>query len=289
MPVNTQEFNFKLIWNTRKELVLAILFFILSFIILTMVILRQINPIKAVFAELSATNLELEKFQIKADELESIAFDSEFRKMNEIDEVLPSHKPLLELLDNLNSVSVQTETLIENFSLSPGEIATDSTLLTKSRKQKNYDELELEFAVSGTLNNVQNFMTLIEQVTPISTITSISLNRDINELGSVETTANLTLKTFYFTQPISVTITEPLPPIANDQLIILEEINKLIPNNLPIQEEVVKNDRGNLFGLQGMTIEELEAQLEASQTEAEDVEWQTFDEDGQRIEEEVSN
>jgi len=190
MSVNTQEFNFKLIWNTRKELVLAILFFVLSFIILTMVVLRQISPIKAVFAELAATNLELEKFQIKADELESMAFDSEFRKMNEIDEVLPSHKPLLELLDNLNSVSVQTETLIENFSLSPGEIATDSTLLTKSRKQKNYDELELEFAVSGTLNNVQNFMTLIEQVTPISTITSISLNRDINELGSVETTAN---------------------------------------------------------------------------------------------------
>jgi len=69
----------------------------------------------------------------------------------------------------------------------------------------------------------------------------------------------------------------------------LEEIKKLIPSNLPIQEEVVKNDRGNLFGLQGMTIEELEAQLEASQTEAEDVEWQTFDEDGKLIEEEVSN
>jgi hypothetical protein len=289
MSINTQEFNFKLIWNTRKELVLAILFFILSFIIFTMVVLRQISPIKAVFAELAATNLELEKFQVKADELASIAFDSEFKKMNEIDEVLPSHKPLLELLDNLNSVSVQTETLIENFSLSPGEIATDSTLLTKTRKQKSYDELELEFAVSGTLSSVQNFMTLIEQVTPISTITSISLNQEINEIGTVETTANLTLKTFYFTQPISVTITEPLPPIANDQLIILEEINKLIPSNLPVQEEVVKSDRGNLFGLQGMSIEELEAQLEANQAELGEVEWQTFDEDGQLIEEETSD
>jgi hypothetical protein len=289
MSVNKQEFNYKLIWNTRKELVLAILFFTLSFVIFTMVILRQITPIKAVFAELDKTNQELNKFQTKADELANMAFDSEFKKMSEIDEVLPSHKPLLELLDNLNNVSIQSETLVENFSLSPGEIATDSTLLSKTKKQKNYDELELEFAVSGTLRNVQSFMTLIEQVTPISTITNISLSREVNELGSVNTTANLTLKTFYFTQPISVTITEPLPPIANDQLIILEEIKKLIPGNLPIQEEVLKNDRGNLFGLQGMSIEELEAQLEASQTELDEVEWQTYDEDGQLIEETVDN
>jgi hypothetical protein len=288
MPANTQEFNYKLIWNTRKELVLAVLFFVLSFVIFTMVLLRQISPVKEVFAELAKTNKELEKFQTKADELASIAFDSEFKKMSEIDEVLPSHKPLLELLNNLNSVAVQSQTLIENFSLSPGEIATDSTLLTKTRKQKSYDELELEFAVSGTLNSVQSFMTLIEQVTPISTITSISLNQEINEIGSVQTTANLTLKTFYFTQPISVTITEPLPAIANNQLIILEEIKKLIPNNLPVQEEVLKSNRGNLFGLQGLSIEELEAQLEANQSEMDDLEWQSFDESGQVIEEEVT-
>jgi hypothetical protein len=261
MPANTQEFNYKLVWNTRKELVLAILFFILSFVIFTMVLIRQIDPVKKVFAELNKTNQELNKFQTKADELAAIAFDSEFKKMNEINEVLPSHKPLLEILNNLNNVALQSETLIENFALSPGEIATDSTLLAKSRKQKNYDELELEFAVSGQLKNVQSFMTLIEQVTPISTITRISLNQEADETGTVKTTANLTLKTFYFTQPISVTITEPLPPIANNQLIILEEIKKLIPSTLPIQDTVVKNNRGNLFGLQGISIEELEQQL----------------------------
>jgi len=288
MPIEKEEINYKLVWNTRKELVLAILSFALAFVIFTMVVLKQISPIKKVFAELASSNQELNKFQTKVDELENIAFDSEFKKMTEIDEVLPSYKPLLELLNNLNSVAVQSETLIKNFSLSPGEIATDSTILSRTRRQKFYDELVLEFSVSGTLANVQNFMTLIEQVTPISTITNISLSQQINEDSGVETTANLKLKTFYFTQAIAVTLTEPLPPIEDEQLIVLEEIKKLIPNKLPTQEEVIRNDRGNLFGLQGMSVEELEAQLQASETELDKVEWQTVDESGQIIDENPS-
>lgn len=285
MPVEKEEFNYRLVWNTRKELVLAVLCFVFAFVILTMVILPQIEPTKDVFADLEKTNRELDKFQTKADELANITVDSEYDKMTEIDNVLPSYKPLLELLNNLNSVAAQSQTLIENFSLSPGEIATDSTMVARTRRQQFYDELPVEFSVSGTLADVQNFMTLIEQVTPISTITNISLNQQVNEDSTVATTANLKLKTFYFTQPITVTLTEPLPPIEDEDLIILEEIKKLIPNNLPSQEEVIKNDRGNLFNLQGMSIEELEAQLAANEANIDQVEWQTVDETGQIIEE----
>jgi Tfp pilus assembly protein PilO len=289
MPIEKEDVNYRLVWNTRKELVLALLCFGLAFVIFFMVILRQIGPVKEVFAELSSTNQELEKFQTKVDELNNISVDSEFDKMTEIDDVLPSYKPLLELLNNLNSVALESETIIKNFSLSPGEIATDSTIVTRTRRQKFYDELALEFSVTGTLGNVQNFMTLIEQVTPISTITNISLSQQINDDSSIETTANLKVKTFYFTQPITVTLTEPLPPIENEQLVVLDEIQKLIPNNLPTQEEVIANDRGNLFGLEGMTVEELEAQLQANQLEMGDVQWQTVDETGLIIDQNNQN
>lgn len=290
MPIEKKEdINYRLVWNTRKEFVLAILCFVLAFVIFFMVVLRQIQPVKDVFAELNTTNQELEKFQTKADELNNISLDGKFDKMAEIDDVLPSYKPLLELLNNLNSVAVESETIIKNFSLSPGEIATDSTIASRTRRQKYYDELVLEFSVTGTLGNVQTFMTLIEQVTPISTITNIALSQQINEDSSIETTANLKLKTFYFTQPITVTLTEPLPPIENEQLVVLEEIQKLIPNNLPTQEEVIINDRGNLFGLQGMSVEELEAQLQANELEMGDVQWQTVDETGQIIDQNNQN
>jgi hypothetical protein len=162
-------------------------------------------------------------------------------------------------------VAVKSETLINNFSLSPGEIATDSTLVATNRRAKLYDELVLEFSVSGNLENVQGFMTLIEQVTPISTITNISLNQQALEDSGVETIANLTLKTFYFTQPITTTITEPLPKVDDEYLIILGEITKLIPNDLPAQGEVIRSDRGDLFGLQGLSVEDLENQLRSEQ------------------------
>ncbi len=77
-------------WNTRKEFVLAVLCFALAFIVLFMVVLPQIEPIKDVFADLEKTNLELDKFQTKADELANISLDGEFNKMTEIDNVLPS-------------------------------------------------------------------------------------------------------------------------------------------------------------------------------------------------------
>lgn len=278
-----KEQNFKLIWNTRKELVLAILLFLFAFVIASGSILSQIKAVKKVSAELKKTQTELDKFQKKANELEKIAFDSEMQKMGEIEEVLPSHKPLLELLNNLNSVAVETQVIINNFSLSPGDIATDSTKVAKTSRQKKYDQLELQFAVSGTLASVQNFMTLIEQVTPISTITSIALSRQINDDSMAETTANLTLKTFYFTQPITTTITEPLPVVSAENTRILAELKKLIPNNLPTQEGVIINDRGNLFGLQNMSVEELEAQLAASEASASAVIWQEYDEAGQAI------
>lgn len=285
MAENKEKFNYRLIWNTRKELVLAILCFVLAIFILFMLVLKQIEPVKGVFAQLEKTNLELEKFQTKVDELNNISIDGEYNKMTEIDSVLPSYKPLLELLNNLNSVALQSNTLIKNFSLAPGEIATDSTLVARTRRQQFYDELVLEFSVSGTLADVQNFMNLIELVTPLSTITNISLNQQMNADSAIETTANLKLKTFYFTQPITVTLTEALPPIEDEDLIVLEEIKKLIPNNLPTQEEIIKNDRGNLFNLQGMSIEEVEKQLTVTDTESDQVEWQTVDETGQIIEE----
>jgi len=278
------EFNFKLIWNTRQELVLAVLLFLFAFMILVSFVLAQIKPLKETFTELEKTQAEWDKFQTKANELERIAIDSELQKMGEIEEVLPSHKPLLELLSNLNSVALQSQVVINNFSLAPGEIATDSTKIAKTSQGQKYDQLELQFAVSGTLVSVQNFMDLIEQVTPISTITSIGLSRQINDDSLAETTANLTLKTFYFTQPITTTITEPLPVVSAENTRILEEIKKLIPNNLPTQGEVIKSNRGNLFGLKEISVAELEAQLEAADASASGVLWQEYDQEGNLIE-----
>lgn len=261
MIENINEVNWKLLWNTRKELVLAVLFFVLSLMILFIGILQQIKPIQADLKKLKEQQTELAKFSEKAEQLKQLAADPNLNQSSSIDNVLPSHKPLLEILSNLNNVAYTTEVVIKNFSLSPGEIATDTTRVKKTTNNQRYDYLDLDFSVSGQLWKIQEFLTLIEQVTPISTITSISINRNIDENKNAQAQADLVLRTFFFTQPIKTTITSPLPVIAAGDRQIINSINELIPNNLEQQKSVITGNRGNLFGLQNQTVEEVEREL----------------------------
>lgn len=265
MIENKNDLNWRLFWNTRKELVLAVLFFIMSIMIALLGIVAQISPIQTDMQKLKSKEDELAKFFDKAQQLKQLSVDPQFNKSSDIDKVLPSHKPLLEILSNLNDVANNTEVVIKNFSLNPGEIATDTTKVKKSTSEQKYDYLDLDFSVSGPLWKIQNFLNLIEQVTPISTITSISINRNIDQDKNAQAQADLVLRSFYFTQPIKTTITSPLPVIATNDRKILNNINELIPNNLTQQEAVITGDRGNLFGIQDLSIQELEQEL-TSQT-----------------------
>lgn len=270
MIENKKEFNYRLFWNTRKELVLAILLFIISAMMLFSGILKQITPIKEDLAKLSDRQAELAKFTDKSNQLQQLAADPNFSQASSIDAVLPSHKPLLEILSNLNVVANDAEVVIKNFSLNPGEIASDTTKLKKSSNEQKYDYLDLDFSVSGQLYKVQNFINLIEQVSPISTITSISISRNIDESKDALAQADLVLRTFYFTQPIKTTITSPLPQISSADRQIINNINELMINKVDEQKNVITGNRGNLFGLQNQTAEELEQQLTNSQQATEE-------------------
>ena len=261
MIEDKNQLNWRLFWNTRKELVLAVLFFIMSVMIALLGIITQISPIQADLQKLKSKEDELAKFYDKAQQLKQLSVDPQFNKSSDIDKVLPSHKPLLEILSNLNDVANNTEVVIKNFSLNPGEIATDTTKVKKSTSEQKYDYLDLDFSVSGPLWKIQSFLNLIEQVTPISTITSISINRNIDQDKNAQAQADLVLRSFYFTQPIKTTITSPLPVIATNDRKILNNINDLIPNNLTKQETVITGDRGNLFGIQDLSIQELEQEI----------------------------
>lgn len=267
MIKNLDEFNWKLFWNTRKELVLGILFIVLSLMILWIGILQQLGPLKKDLQELKDKQAELNKFNEKAEQLKQLAVDPNFNQSSSIDKVLPSHKPLLEILSNLNYVAQTSEVVIKNFSLNPGEIATDTTKVKKTTNDQKYDYLDLDFTVSGQLWKIQNFLTLIEQVTPISTITSISINRNIDEDKNAQAQADLILRTFFFTQPIKTTITSPLPMIAATDRKIIDSINQLTPNPLEQQKDIITGNRGNLFGLQNQTIDELETELNQEATQ----------------------
>jgi peptidoglycan hydrolase CwlO-like protein len=52
-----------------------------------------------------------------------------------------------------------------------------------------------------------------------------------------------------------------LPSIANNDKKIIEQINELVPSTITQQQDIIVGNRGNLFGLQDKTVDELERVL----------------------------
>jgi len=183
-----------------------------------------------------------------------------FAQAEAVNEVLPSHKPVLELLTSLNGAAAGSGVVVTDFVLSPGEIATDSTKVqVNTRKSKGkYDVLKLELNVTGPLKQVEEFMTLIERISPITSITDITLSRN-NTIkdgeSEISAKADLSLSTYFFTQPINAAIEAPLPQIGTKEQEVFLTIKEFTPSNLIKQTEIQGGGQTDFFGTEGLELD----------------------------------
>lgn len=255
------------IWLTRRSLIQAIGIGLTGLIVLILGIQQGTGSIE-IYNKIQTEQKKLDQFNKKIQELELVKVSEEFSQAREVDEVLPSHKPILELLNNLNSVANKTEVSIIEFEVRPGEIATDSTQVkevvgrpTTNREQaKSYDKIDLALKVEGELNNVQSFMDLIERVAPFTTINNLSLSRKTIAGGQLakNTQAELSLSTYFYTQSISATISAPLPQITDRERNIFQTILDFTPSDLEQQTTIIGSDQTDLFGIPGLNVRDLE-------------------------------
>ena len=175
---NLNSINFSLIMSTRKKLVTAISLGITSFILLILTY-TQITAIFETRRKIEITQKKVDQLNAKTTELQQLKFTPEYAQASRMSEVLPSYKPLLELLNNLNSVANKTNVSITEFQINPGEIITEeegkTKVLVKKKQSAEYDQLNLELSILGELNQVKEFMNLIERVSPLTIITVIRL------------------------------------------------------------------------------------------------------------------
>ncbi len=230
--------NWRLFVYTRKNLLVAIAVVLSAVLILTLAIWPQIASISETRAKLSKEQKELQKVTIKLRELDTIKVSPEFSQTDKVNQVLPSKKPLLEFLAGLNTIAEVTAVAVSDLKVTPGQIATDSSQLkTAARRanQANYDYLDLKLAVSGQLESIQRFLSLIEQISPITTITQIDLNRENRPSagGVILTKAELTLRVHYFTQQVTTSLTTALTQISVREKTIFQTIQEF---TIPVAE-----------------------------------------------------
>lgn len=253
------ELSWRLFVFTRKELLFAIGIFAGALLVVIFAIIPQITTIRTTNTKLSKEKAELEKYSNKYKELEQIKLSPEFAQSEKIDSILPSKKPLLELMSAINSLATTTQVAISNLEINPGEIATNSAQLKQvgGKNSANYSELELSIKAYGQLNNVQQFMVMVEQISPITTITKISLNQTtLPDSDVVVATAQLTLSTNYFTQQVKTSLTADLPKISNREKEIFTTIQAF---TIPVSEEqaeVTGGGQTDPFAVEKMLIHE---------------------------------
>ena len=234
--------NWRLFVYTRRNLLVSLAILFAAILVIAFAIWPQITSITETRAKLAKEQKELQKVTIKLRELDTIKVSEEFNQTDKVNQVLPSRKPLLEFLSGLNTIAGITQVAVSDLKVNPGQIATDSSQLkTATRKtgQANYDFLDLKLAVSGQLHDIQRFLSLIEQISPITTITQIDLNRDKKSgaSGVILTKAELTLRVHYFTQQITTSLTTTLPQITSREKNIFKTIQDF---TIPVAENPTK-------------------------------------------------
>lgn len=263
--------NFQLLFKTRKNLVMAVAFGAVG-ILLLFLAYQQTTQLLATRTALATEQRKVTQLNQKAQELEQLRLSPEFAQAEQMNRILPSRKPLLELLNNLNSVAGETRVSITEFEINPGEIATDSTQVAAGatgsrastrRAAADYDRLDLKLTIVGELVQIRRFMDLIEQVSPITTITNLTVDRKVGSVGGAQTTtrADLSLSTYYYTKPISATLSAALPAISAREREIFQEILSFTPAELEAQTEIIGGSNQDLFGITGLNVSDLETQL----------------------------
>lgn len=254
--------NFKTLVNNRRFLLLAVACGLASILVLSLGIIPQIQSIFQTRDDLSASQQRLERLQKKNSQLASLQAVEAYSSVDEVNQTIPSHKPLLELLSALNLVAGKTQVSIGNLSLSPGEIASASAEFLdqgkndlgkkaeKGRVDSIYETMNVELSIAGFFSDVQEFLLEIERVAPMITITSLGLDIKSEDVirPSDLVQADLVLQTYYFTQSIRASLDSPLPQIGNKETEIVAEIKDYLYPNLNQQTQIQGGGVEDLFG-----------------------------------------
>ena len=257
--------NLTLLMGARKNMAMAIAFALTAVILLGLTY-SQITSALTTNKKLAAEQQKMAQLNKKAQELEQLKFSPEFAQAEVINKVLPSHKPLLELLNNLNNVAGETAVSITEFEINPGEIASDSTQVAQKASAKkstaDYDRLDLKLTIVGQLSQIRRFMDLIERVSPLTTITSLTVERKVEggQLSNI-TRADLALSTYYYTKSIASTLSSPLPEISAREREVFQAILAFTPAELEKQTIIISGNNQDLFGIDGLSVSDLEETL----------------------------
>jgi hypothetical protein len=165
----------------------------------------------------------------------------------------------------------QSQVTISQLSISPGAIASQSAELnlvapaatrredttTKKPTSKRYGSLKMELTVKGETENVDQFLELVERMTPFTSIVELTLSTSQQKKAgstAILTEAEMLLETYYYTQVITTSTSEQLPVVGDRELRVFNTIQEFIPSGFRTPTEIQPSDVEDLFKIQGFEL-----------------------------------
>jgi len=259
MTFRLTELNPRYLIDSRRYQLLSVVAATVVVLLLLLGIMPQVQAALDLSSKQTAETKKLDALPRKAQELENLSSSPVAQQIQTVEKVLPSSKPLLELLTSLNLAARESQVNISALSLSPGSIATDSASVATTSKSKTVkkskgttDTLSVDLIIGGQLNDVNRFFETVERRAPLSTISSMSLtkkNQGIvgSQVDSFE--AELTITSYFFVQSVNSAVETALPPVTSEQQALLEDLATFVLATDAQQREIQGGGLNDLFGV----------------------------------------
>lgn len=264
--------NWRYLSETRRFLSLTILVGVVSVSLLAFAVIPQAQALMALVTTSRQEQTKANNLENKLEDLDTMTSRPVAGQMEKVEAVLPSRKPLLELLTTVNAQSNAAQVTVANIQLSPGNISTDSavaapTSATAKGKKKaivrqDRETLSVDLVVQGDLTQLNRFFELLESSAPLTTITDIALSPQSRGASTQSTglfEAELTVLTYYFSKSVQSSIEASLPTLSTQQQAAMSEIEQYSISDLPSQLEIRGGGLDDLFSVEEPVTQEADS------------------------------
>lgn len=250
-----QPFNYQYFMQTRRYLAIAIGLASLSAFVGLTILFPNINKARTASANLNTEKSRLANLQRKNSTLQNVQNTDLYNRKDSINAILPSTKPLLQLLSQIDRVSGETGVIVAEFGVIPGEISTPSAQAKTTKPVQgtnpNLDSIETKIVIIGKIDSINNFLRAVNNITPLTETTELSL-KAINRQDLVDQQkisdpnvfeATLTLTSYFFIAKIE---TDPSQDLPDATQFTAEGSEQLDQFQIPVSSQIPVN-----FTIQG--------------------------------------
>lgn len=232
--------------RTRKYLVIAIAFGLGAVSFFFVLMFPRVQSIQERRSELNREAKKLSVLEAKNELLANIEGTDLFADREQIHTILPSYKPLLPVIQRLEKISQENQVIVSGLTINPGIISTESAdtkVKSSQAKDEELSSLTFQITVVGDIVNINRFLEAIDQLTPITDVSAITLAAATRRGATASESANdarvyetkLELLTYYYIGQPQIQPQAALPDVASITRSMRAEIDnfRIIPIVLP--------------------------------------------------------